>query len=777
MALKDRFSKNAFKLDLSNINRVFPQITANVEMERNGPVLKINGKKENPIFFFGNTESIHYKPFVNEEIRMASERGVHLHTVVIHFPVVPEGCERNFEWVDNIMDYVLDADKNARIIIRVPLYPHDKKWWNENLHGDILEYSDGSSSLTWWETFFLDDLIKFKDGTTSIPSMASDEWMKQAILALDAGIDYIAAHPVYSACVIGYHPTYGSTGEWFYMDYREKGCDHSLCNRIGFRRWLKEKYENEVNMSKAWRKTIQDIDAVEIPDIPNEFSNPIDCKVLLSEENTDVIDFYDYMNDINELRIEQLSEFIKIKTNNQSLVMVFYGYNYELPDPKSGHGYLQELLECGFVDMLASPISYQERGEGGVMAYMAPVDSIQLHGVIWMVEDDTRTHRAINFDEIDSGFNPTIGEKWITKEIHKRNFASIIKHSNGMWWMDLWGSGWLLDNEMWDDNKKLIDEYQSYTAPHKQLLPEVAFVINEKNAFYMNNPGKHQTDLIYKSNIDIYRCGLSVGYYTFDDAINGRLPKSIKLYIFLNAIHISETQIDKIKNNLMKNGNSLLFNYGAGVVDQLQTVDLLGMNLIPFDTKDYSPMFYVEKSDGLDILEYFEDKDIDNHNYNYNENNSDRDNDNYNGKDIYNDNHNDIDNVDVDANTNAYTNANDAEHGENSKKISIAGIKELDYTMVFCSYPTVIAERLRKIARYCNVHVYCETNDCFIAGADILSIHAKTNGLKTIKLPQISKVRNMVNGEIWATDTIQIHMEAFTTAIYFYEEIKNKEQL
>ncbi len=713
MFTEKRYSKSVFKVDFSGIKPVDPQIVAKVEMTGGKPCLKINGRVEAPIFFFGNTEAKNHEPFVNEQIRMASRKGVHLHTVVVHFPVMPEGYKRNFDWIDKVLDYVLEADPDAKVLIRVPLYPHDVEWWNDNLHGDIMEFGDGSSSITWWEKFHPDDLMKYHDGSTSIPSVASEEWMSQTISALDAGIGYIANHPIYSSCVIGYHLTYGSSGEWFYMKYREKGYDHSEANRIGFTKWLREKYRSEDAVSKAWLRKIANIGTIEIPEIPNEFFGSRDNKVLLSDENRDVMDFYEYINDINELRIEQVSQFVKIKTNNKSLVMIFYGYNYELPDPKSGHGYLQELLECGFVDMLSSPISYQDRAEGGVMAYMAPVDTVQMHGVIWMVEDDTRTYRASNLDGNDSGFNPTIAEEWVTKEIHKRNFSSIIAHANGMWWMDLWGSGWLLDENIWENNRKLIDAYNSYIDLQKPFLPEAAFIISEKNAFYMNNPGKHQIDLIYKSNIDIYKSGLSVGYYTFDDAINGRLPGSVKLHIFLNAVHINEIQLDKIKNNLMKNGNTLLFNFAVGDADNEYSKDLLGMNLIPFDTNDYSPMYYVESGRGIDIIERF------------------------------------------------------GEDGE----ISVAGKKESDYTMIFCSYPTVNAERLRKIARYCNIHVYCETDDFFVAGTDIVSIHAKVGGNKTIKLPFTAEITDFDTAEQTFSDTIEIQMAANTTAIYFYKKI------
>jgi hypothetical protein len=163
----------------------------------------------------------------------------------------------------------------------------------------------------------------------------------------------------------------------------------------------------------------------------------------------------------------------------------------------------------------------------------------------------------------------------------------------------------------------------------------------------------------------------------------------------------------------MKNGNTLLFNFAVGDADNEYSKDLLGMNLIPFDTNDYSPMYYVESGRGIDIIERF------------------------------------------------------GEDGE----ISVAGKKESDYTMIFCSYPTVNAERLRKIARYCNIHVYCETDDFFVAGTDIVSIHAKVGGNKTIKLPFTAEITDFDTAEQTFSDTIEIQMAANTTAIYFYKKI------
>lgn len=164
----------------------------------------------------------------------------------------------------------------------------------------------------------------------------------------------------------------------------------------------------------------------------------------------------------------------------------------------------------------------------------------------------------------------------------------------------------------------------------------------------------------------------------------------------------------------MKNDNNLLFVYAADSLTGTRTFDLLGMNLKTSTSEDYGTIFYVENNPHINILDY----------------------------------HN------------------------NSENISLASKKNLDFTSYFSSEPTIKSDLLKKIAKLSNVNVYLDSDDCFIAGSDIFSIHAKTSGMKTVKLPAISYVRNVENEEIIQTDTIQIYMEAYTTVIYYFNKTK-----
>lgn len=70
---------------------------------------------------------------------------------------------------------------------------------------------------------------------------------------------------------------------------------------------------------------------------PNNVNFQEECRGLFLdvEKQRDVLDVYDYISDLTARRIEELSEVIKRGTNGKSLVMHFYGYLFELGDPKT----------------------------------------------------------------------------------------------------------------------------------------------------------------------------------------------------------------------------------------------------------------------------------------------------------------------------------------------------------------------------------------------------------------------------------------------------------
>lgn len=539
------------------MKKIEPAVAAAVKRDNGVLRLYVNDKAVDPMLYFGNTEWKGHEDHVAPEIALCKDV-VNLYTFVLHFPVIPKGYEfesdeKRYEQLIRVMDYLLEADPHALIIPRVPLYPYDYKWWYDNRPEELMTYADGSKS---------------------IPSLASDEWYEQAIDALDKGIDFLLGHPKYKDHIIGFHPTYNSTGEWFYESYREKGVDFSPCNRMGFVKYLKDKYKEVEALNQAVGRQYQTFEEIEIPEIPGNLPNDPSPAVFLRDRL--VPEFYAYINSVNTGRMMGIADFIKEKTYGKSLVMYFYGYNWELCDPKSGHCCLTELLRHGNIDLLASPISYQDRAEGGVMSFMAPIDTIAAHDVLWMMEDDTRTFRALDMTEQDASFNPTIRDKKDTMEIHKRNFSDIITRKIGLWWMDLWGSGWLEDKDLWENIKVLTELYKDSNA---KFQPEVAFVVDEKAAYCLNNPSYHAIKMLYQSSAKFYRTGTCFGLYSMQDIVDNLLPASVKLVVMLNALDINAEKAEAIRKNLYHGGRTVLYCYSADGYHGQYTKELLGFPL------------------------------------------------------------------------------------------------------------------------------------------------------------------------------------------------------
>ncbi|MBO7535271.1 MAG: hypothetical protein J6T46_14865, partial [Victivallales bacterium] len=85
---------------------------------------------------------------------------------------------------------------------------------------------------------------------------------------------------------------------------------------------------------------------------------------------------------------------------------------------------------------------------------------------------------------------------------------------------------------------------------------------------------------------------------------------------------------------------------------------------------------------------------------------------------------------------------------------------------------------IRDIARKEGVHIYIDTDENLHASNDIVSIHARSKGVKTIRLPRRCDVIEIYSGRTVArdTDVIEIPMEAFDTQVFLLGEqlIKNR---
>jgi hypothetical protein len=188
--------------------------------------------------------------------------------------------------------------------------------------------------------------------------------------------------------------------------------------------------------------------------------------------------------------------------------------------------------------VVASPISYFDRGMGGSAPAMTAAESVVLAGKLWLVEDDTRTHLGTgNFPGAIDGAR----DAEETLAMLRRNVAQEATRNFATWWMDLAMTGWFNDPRLWEEMKLMESVDRLFLDQPLPFKPQVAAVIDEQSmlatsasAWTVTEPG------IYQVRRPLGRLGAPYGQYLLDDVLRGRV--AARLYVFLNAWHLSAAQ-------------------------------------------------------------------------------------------------------------------------------------------------------------------------------------------------------------------------------------------
>lgn len=714
------------------------------------PTLFVNGEKQVPMLLFTNTEIDNgaRRDICAKEIRLAGQHDIHLHSVCCHMPVHQRSGERDFSVAIESMKTVLKNDPQAMIFLRVnlSLYGKDAAQWDAEHPGDSMCFTLHPE---------LSDVVlcedgTYKDSTATATSITSEEWLAAAVDIFRELHEWMEAHDEYNEHLLGYHVAAGECGEWFYDAVRDWGLDVSEANRKAFQKWLREKYSSNIEqLTKAWCVSpdrYTDFSQIEIPtDIPgNDRSHPAERTLFLQPEDRRYIDYSDYASDCVADRIIQLTKAAREITQGKKLIVVFYGYYYELYDARTGHYRLNRLLDCPYIDGFASPVSYLDRNQGGTGAVMGPVDSVALHGKMWFVESDLRTGLTIR------SHGPHDYENWLNKpveclehllQVYRREAAQMIARGMGCWFMDLPAQGWLYHPMIWECVREQRDFYYQMTEEAQPLRPDVAVVLDEKAMSMVAHAEACGYKLLHLFQQTIYRAGVKFGWYTVEDVENGLVP-SAKVIYFLNPFCIPQERCEKLRAVARKQHAALVFLHGFGQTEDSCVEWLTGMRIhkytygmenlsmkasfmpeekrfMPCDEQGVSdqwanPVSWVEPADEVQPLA-------------------------------------------------VYTS------GHMRGRIGAAMCRTDGITSVFVGALQLTADAIREICRMCGVHIYSEGQDALMIGNRILAVHANASpGQRTICM----KNEAVLTGDGYvpipdkqASDW-DIHMNAYETKVW-----------
>jgi beta-galactosidase len=406
----------------------------------------------------------------------------------------------DFADIHEDMAKIREADPAAQVIMR--------------LHLDVPE---------WWERNHPEGCCQRGDGTTLRQSFTSPVWREAAGAALRRVVDWLSESP-YAARLAGIHVAAGGTEEWFYHS-RGRFEDANPSRAAAFAAYLARRYPEPGSRERAWRES--------------EVADPAEALAALSAEperrwrdprrEAAALEALRFHGVAITDAIRFFCKIVKEASGGRLLTGVFYGYQLAVCDVRQGHAALSELLTCPDLDYVSSPNLY-DRAPGVDWPPMVAVDSVRLHGKLWMAENDTRTFLTRPLAETAPAICPEgqyRGGVWagpeslqVSAALLRANAARMLAHGYGGWWFDMWGG--------WYDHPALLAEFESLQAiwprrdspedPRQGPAGALCVVVDERLAELDASFGS-LCDVFMRNRRALTRCGRPFAIY-----LRGDLP-------------------------------------------------------------------------------------------------------------------------------------------------------------------------------------------------------------------------------------------------------------
>lgn len=502
---------------------------------RNGvPILVRDGIIYPPIAFFGSSPDERRVKTVLDEIRLAADNGIHLHSHLIELEVNRDSVGAAVSLAGYLLKQTVSVDPESQVLFRV-VFVAPSGWTDKFPRGAYTEQS----------------------GRLAEPSLCDDEFWGEARDCL-AGFCRSLRLLDERDHIMGLHL---ERGEWFFSD--GAGYDTSKAAVEAFRDWARTRYLYDiVSLRAAWFDGAADFETLTIPAYrhPSEEGEKF---VRSSRKERRWVDFHLFLSDSTVARIGELAYAAKEASDGYFLLGVSYGYTFEWSHPSSGHLSLGKLLRTPEIDFIAGPPSYRNREPGGTSPFPSPIDSYALNGKIYISEEDFKTSIG-DWKEPDD-FNPVIRTPQALESVHWRGVGSALAHGSGVTWMDLWGNGWLKTATIWNRGAQ-AKECLMMRLETPLSDPDVAVFIDERALAYLVDQNSFAL-LVQNVRESVLRAGVSAGFYLLSDLTHRENFPESRLYIFLNAWDIRSDLRAAIKARLQRDGKLLFWLYSAGIFD------------------------------------------------------------------------------------------------------------------------------------------------------------------------------------------------------------------
>ncbi len=721
------------------------ELTSQVKMHKGVPALYVNGKLTSQVL------AAPYKPDPSD-LKDFLKAGISIFDIYLRFRWSGPG-QYDFSKSDAKLESYLKLDPHALFLPRILLTPG--AWWCKDFPNDITMHPDGTPAGMF--------------GAPCHPSFASEKYRKLSHQAMIAFLKHFESK--FGNHIVGYQVGNGFGGEWltFNSFWEIHGNqrpptkfgveDYSPVAKAAFRRWLRKKYRTVAKLRAAWgdpRVTF----ATATP--PGEVARYTTTHGIFFDPaiSRRVPDYFTFFNQMVGNVLLENARWVKEFTHGKKIVGAFYGYLYcnfpNLSVVHSGHLDLARVLRSHYIDFIASPYSYTNKQIGGPDYSQTLPTEVQLHGKLYFNEVDTDTYlHQIQWRWGNSLNNPKSFQQ--TKGLLVRDYAYALAKGFGMWWTDLFGGNFHAPDIIHLLRQlKQIDEKNLKVS--KRSNAQIAVILSESSFTYCGDGEPLWNALISaQAQYEFAYIGAPWDQYLLSDIGNPKL-RDYKLYIFLNTFHVTPQERAAIHARLKRNHATAIWVYAPGYISNklsLATMrELTGIRLAESDTtgelhvnitsedSPYTKGLPKDLAYGTDvnvthIIRWYDHQ-------------------------IYL-----KDPRDPSLQRDLPGFRISPRFWSDDPKVKVLGtlagfdkpglvVKQMPgWTSIYSSAPILPAALLRDIARAAGVNIYDTGNDVVYADGNFLGIYSPKGGKRTIRLPQTSRVVNLLTDRVIAEHASQ----------------------
>ncbi len=511
--------------------------------------LVINGQPRPPFIYRGTVDPL--SEHGRRQIGLFRDAGVHVYCAYLPLSTCwmsPDTFE--FDVLDDTVRGYLSADPEAHLILILRLVP--PTWWMDAHEEELVRYAAGEDYDTTDEA-----------GRVRRPSLASQEWQRDALAIWRAAIDHLESQP-WGKRVIGYQPGYGIYTEWHYFgSWWQQMPDTGPAMTGYFREWLRQRYGDVTHLREVWQSPGAAFETATVPGVeprlatgPLGFRNPADGMW--------VMDYYRCQQGVTADDIELFCAAAKEATGGRVLSGVFYGYFYGVPpQTQGGHLELERLLKSPNIDYFAAPYDYSHRLAGDDGRYRAIIDAFPPAGKVHMVEADTRTHLH-PLEEHGRVANAAESVAAIRREA-----ATALIHGTALWWCDFGADGsggWYDDPVLIGEVARLVKLAEERLKQPRKRTAQVALICDLESCYFLSDGAAMRThlDLVDGVTTELYRTGTP-----FDTLLLSQLEKadlsSYRLLIFLNTLRL-DADARQVVSKAVR-GRTVVWLWAPGITD------------------------------------------------------------------------------------------------------------------------------------------------------------------------------------------------------------------